>query len=139
MKFLIKSCVMKPWVENTSLNGVHVYKFVKFRFRCLKIQFANRQSDRRKCVKCAPNTQGGQAAVYDRLTIRNVPTHFKRRLHLRRTAGNFFFCPLLNHDQKQNTLSVCKYFQDQKKRGQTLFLKVFCSQSLNSSYRDENA
>jgi len=60
---------MMPWVENTPLNGVYVYKVVKFRVRGLKVQFANRQSDRRKCVKCAPSTQGGQAAAYNRLTI----------------------------------------------------------------------
>jgi hypothetical protein len=70
IKCLIKPCVMMPWVENTPLNGVHVYKVVKFWFRGLKVLFANRQSDSRKCAKCAPSTQGGQAAAYDRPTVR---------------------------------------------------------------------
>jgi len=40
---MLKVCVMTPWVENTPLNGVHVYKVVELRFRGLKVQFANRQ------------------------------------------------------------------------------------------------
>jgi len=45
------------------------------------------------------------------------------KIYLEAECWKTFFCPLLNHDQKQNTLSVCKDFQDQNKSGANFISK----------------